>query len=134
MKSNELTITGMTCASCAARIEKVVGGLNGVKLASVNLATEKADIIYEPSVVRLSAIRKAVADAGYTPRDLEESELADQDALRKQREIHGMWRRFAVAASASVPLLYLAMGHMFPGLALPLPSFLDPAAHPLGTR
>jgi len=41
MKTEEMTVTGMTCASCSARVEKVVGKLEGVAKASVNLATEK---------------------------------------------------------------------------------------------
>ena len=55
----------------------------------------------------------------------------DQDAERKEREIRTMWTKFIVAASAAVPLLYLAMGHMIPALRLPLPWFLDPMRYPL---
>ena len=68
-----IPIEGMTCASCVARIEKVVGKLDGVEKVSVNLATEKADVFYDPSKVRLSAIKKAITDAGYTPREIDAS-------------------------------------------------------------
>jgi Cu+-exporting ATPase len=126
-----MPIQGMTCASCSARIEKVVGRLDGVREVSVNLATEKADILYEPSRVRLSAIKKAITDAGYVPREVDPTDTVDNDALRKEREIRGMWNRFITAAAVSVPLLYLAMGHMIPALKLPLPPFLDPMNRPL---
>ncbi len=126
-----MPIEGMTCASCSARIEKVVGRLNGVRTVSVNLATEKADVLYEPSLIRLSAIKKAINDAGYTPREIDTSDAADHDAERKEREIRVLWRKFVTAAAVAVPLLYLAMGHMIPGLRFPLPFFLDPMQYPL---
>jgi Cu+-exporting ATPase len=126
-----MPIEGMTCASCSARIEKVVGRLDGVRTVAVNLATEKADVVYEPSLIRLSAIKKAISDAGYTPREVDASEATDHDAERKEREIRLLWRKFVTAAAVAVPLLYLAMGHMIPGLRLPLPSFLDPMQYPL---
>jgi P-type Cu+ transporter len=126
-----IPIEGMTCASCTARIEKVVGRLEGVAAVSVNLATERADIVYHPDKVRLSAIKKTITDAGYTPREIDASQTVDQDADRKAHEIRVMWTKFIVAAAAAVPLLYLAMGHMIPALKLPLPWFLDPMQHPL---
>ena len=119
-----IPIGGMTCASCSARIEKVVGRLDGVSLVSVNLATEKADIDYDPARVRISAIKKTITDAGYQPREVDVSDSVDRDAERKEREIRTMWTKFIAAAAAAVPLLYLAMGHMIPGLRLPLPARL----------
>jgi Cu+-exporting ATPase len=131
MKLEELTITGMTCASCSARIERVVGRLAGVRSVAVNLATEKADILYEPARVRLSTIKKAITDAGYTPREIDAAEEVDRDAERKAREIRSLRARFIVAAAAAAPLLYLSLGHMLPGLRVPLPFFLDPMQYPL---
>jgi Cu+-exporting ATPase len=124
-------IEGMTCASCTARIEKVVGRLDGVQSVAVNLATEKADIAYDPARIRLSEIKRAITDAGYTPRELDSGDTVDRDAERKEREIRTMWTKFVVAAVVAVPLLYLAMGHMLPGVRLPLPWFLDPMQYPL---
>ena len=126
-----IPIEGMTCASCVARIEKVVGKLDGVTTVSVNLATEKADVSYEPARVRLSSIKKAITDAGYTPREIDAAETVDHDAERKEREIRTMWRKLITAAAASVPLLYIALVHMIPGARIPLPPFLDPMSHPL---
>jgi len=126
-----IPIEGMTCASCVARIEKAVGKLGGVTTVAVNLATEKADISYEPAQIRLSAIKQAISDAGYVPREIDATDAVDHDAERKEREIRVMWTKFIVAASASVPLLYLALVHMIPGAGIPLPSFLDPMGFPL---
>ncbi len=65
MKLEEITVTGMTCASCSARVEKVVGNLAGVKTANVNLATEKLHLEYDDGQVSFDAVRKAVEEAGY---------------------------------------------------------------------
>ena len=126
-----IPIEGMTCASCVMRIEKAVGKLEGVSRVSVNLATEKADVDYDPARTRISSIKKSITDAGYTPREIDSSETVDKDAERKANEIRVMWTKFIVAASAAVPLLYLAMGHMIPALRLPLPGFLNPMERPL---
>jgi P-type Cu+ transporter len=131
LKRVTIPIGGMTCASCSARIEKVVGRLDGVAEVSVNLATEKADVRYDPSRVRLSAIKKTITDAGYTPREIDASDTVDRDAERKAREIRTMWTKFIVAAAVAVPLLYLAMGHMLPAVRFPIPWFMDPMQYPL---
>jgi Cu+-exporting ATPase len=62
-------IGGMTCSACAARIEKVLGGINGIHTAAVNFATEKADVIYDPAVTDINTISSAVVNAGFTVAD-----------------------------------------------------------------
>jgi Cu+-exporting ATPase len=124
-----IPVEGMSCASCVAHIEKAVGSLDGVGYVTVNLATERADVTYDPARVRLSGIKKAISDAGYNPREIEAAGAVDHDE-RKEREIRVMWTQFIVAASASVPLLYLALVHMVPGAKIPLPAFLDPMRFP----
>jgi len=61
----ELTITGMTCASCVARIERKLSKLGGVRSAGVNLATERASVAYDPSRVQPAQLISAVEAAGY---------------------------------------------------------------------
>jgi Cu+-exporting ATPase len=126
-----IPVEGMTCASCVARIEKVVGRLEGVTAVAVNLATERADVQYDPGAVRLSQIKRAITEAGYTPREVDAAEAVDQDQERKRQAIRSLRTRFVVAAAVSVPLLYMAMGHMIPGVRLPLPLFLDRMQYPL---
>jgi len=60
-----IPIGGMTCAACAQRVEKALKKTEGVESASVNFATEKAVVQYRPGEVRLSALREAIAKAGY---------------------------------------------------------------------
>ena len=60
-----LKISGMRCASCAATIEKALRKLDGVKSANVNFATEHARVEYDPSIISIFDLRKAVQDVGY---------------------------------------------------------------------
>jgi len=64
-KQSSFRITGMTCATCAARVEKALSEAPGVSSASVNLASEKATVAYNPSVTSEEALVSAVANAGY---------------------------------------------------------------------
>jgi len=64
-------VTGMTCASCVRRIEKRLGKVEGVDAVSVNLATEKARVVYDPSVVSFSDLTSAVEKAGYGVGELD---------------------------------------------------------------
>jgi len=130
-KEVTVPIAGMTCAACSARIEKQVGKLDGVSLAAVNFATEKGVFIYDPDKIRLSQIKAAIQKAGYTPLEIETAQAVDEDQARKDRAIRVLWTKFIVSAAFSVPLLYLAMGHMIPGWKAPIPAFLDPMRYPL---
>ncbi len=131
-KTAVIPVRGMTCASCSAAVERVLRKLTGVQSASVNLATEKATVTYDPSLVRVSALKRAITAAGYTPLDVEVAAgSVDKDAERKARETRSLWQRFALSALFAVPLLYLAMGPMVPWLGLRLPAWLDPMEVPL---
>jgi Cu+-exporting ATPase len=131
-KEVAIPIGGMTCAACAKTIERVAGKLPGVDSVSVNFATEKASIKYDPAVVRLSEIKRAIAKAGYTPLAIAEAGAAgtakDEHKAAKEREIRVLWTKFAVSAFFSIPLLYVAMGAM---LGLPLPRAIRPMDYPL---
>ena len=65
-ESCTLDIGGMTCASCVRRVEKVLAKLDGVELAEVNLATEAASVVYDPTRVGPDQMAAAIATAGYT--------------------------------------------------------------------
>ena len=60
-------VQGMTCASCVARVERALGQLDGVQEATVNLATEKASVSFDPEKVTVPALLEAVKERGYTP-------------------------------------------------------------------
>lgn len=65
IKETSLQISGMTCAACAARIEKGLKKLTGVETATVNLALEKSAIKYDPSQIKLEEIEQKIKDLGY---------------------------------------------------------------------
>src|SRR6266540_5215708 len=65
-----LPIRGMTCASCVRRVERALGRVEGVEQASVNLATEKARVIFDPGLAGLDSLKAAVEKAGYGVRAL----------------------------------------------------------------
>ncbi|MDR0409092.1 MAG: heavy metal translocating P-type ATPase [Spirochaetaceae bacterium] len=130
MQTQTLAIGGMTCAACSARVEKAILKVTGVAAASVNIATEKATVTYDPSVVRISAVKDAVVKAGYTALDPRESSI-DKDRQRKEKEIKTLWTKFAVAASFGFALLYIAMVPMIKAFTLPFPKELSPMHFPL---
>ena len=126
-----IRIYGMTCVVCANSVEKAVAELPGVEKVSVNVATEKAIVIFNPQEVRLSEIRAAISKLGFEPVDEAKELTVDEDKARKEREIKIMWRKFIVAVIFVVPLFYISMApmvHMIPGFSqvhLPLPFGLD---------
>ena len=60
------SIGGMTCSACAARIQKGLGQVDGIQSATVNFATEKADVRFDPTLTDVNAMSSAVVDAGFT--------------------------------------------------------------------
>jgi Cu+-exporting ATPase len=127
--SKSLKIEGMTCAACAKSVERVTKKLDGVIETNVNYATEKLNISYEPSKVRISDIKKAVEKAGY--KALEEETTVDTDKERKEKEIKLLWNKFIVSLIFTVPLLVISMGHMVgEKFGYSLPSFIDPMSSP----
>lgn len=121
-----LKIEGMTCASCVKAVERAVGKLDGISNASVNLATEKLTVSYDPSKVRISEIKNAVIKAGY--KAVDENTAVDFDKDNKEKEKKALWLRFVISIIFTVPLLYISMGHM---IGLWHPKFIDPMMHPL---
>jgi P-type Cu+ transporter len=104
----EMPITGMTCASCANRIERKLNKLDGVS-ASVNYATEKASVEFDPQAVAPEQLVEAVESAGYQavlPAD--EPETADTGA-EEADETAPLRRRLIVSAVLSLPVLLIAM-------------------------
>ena len=65
MKEVHLQVTGMTCAACSARIEKVLGKMDGITEVNVNLATETSTVVYDPKSVTVRDIKEKVEKIGY---------------------------------------------------------------------
>ena len=106
----ELPVQGMTCASCANRIERKLNKIEGVE-ASVNYATERASVEFDADAVEPERLLRAVEEAGYraelpmpadAPRDPDEPDAGE-------RELVGLRRRLAVSAALSLPIFLMSM-------------------------
>lgn len=123
-----IPISGMTCASCAKAVERAIKKLPGIREVSVNYATEKARVLYDPGSTRISEIKNAVSKAGYKPMEVEAGEQVDRERERREKERKTLWIKFLVAVIFTAPLLYISMGHM---MGLPMPELIMPEMHPL---
>jgi Cu+-exporting ATPase len=114
----ELTVAGMTCASCVGRVERALRATPGVISAQVNLATERAQVQVLDGT-DIGALTAAVAKAGYDARPTAEAtpELADREREAREAEIQGLKRNVITAATATAPLFLVEMGrHFVPGV------------------
>lgn len=124
----DLPITGMTCASCAARIEKSLKKAAGVSDASVNLATERATVHFDPAVTGVDNIVGTIRSTGYdaiVDAHPGHDALAMHDKhashdMTEVREMHAhvheenyaeLKKKFVVAAVLGLPVLVIAMSH-----------------------
>lgn len=128
-----LDVSGMTCAACSSRIERILNKKEGIQRASVNLTTEKVSVHFEPSIITAADMISAIEKAGFgaaLPKD--EPGQAEEKQARKQKEMQVMWIKLFVSACFTLPLLYIAMAPMLmEWVLLPFPSFLSPSNHPL---
>ena len=113
----ELVVGGMTCAACAARVERKLNKLDGVQ-ATVNLATEKATVDY-PATVEVDRLIAEVEKAGYQAKRHEPE--ATDDARAEAATVTALWRRLVVALLLTAPVgdlsitLALVPALRFPG-------------------
>ncbi|HXH59003.1 heavy metal translocating P-type ATPase [Iamia sp.] len=105
----DLTVEGMTCGSCAARVEKVLGRQDGVREASVNYATGKAHIAFDPARADLDGLTAAVDRIGYA---LTAPEQADAHAEEEAAAQDGWRRRVLVAWPLGLAVLVLSLTAM----------------------
>lgn len=102
-----LKISGMSCAACAAKIEKKLGKMEGIIKATVNLATEKATVEFDRSRVRVSEIIGAVSKLGYGAEI--KQEISDgREKEQRKKEIRRLRRELIISVILSSPLI-LAM-------------------------
>ena len=106
---NTYPVLGMSCASCAARVDKTLNGLPGVYQATVNYATAVAQVEYNPEVCSDATLQSAVQDAGYdllvdTGEDA--ADKAEEIRLTRYRKIK---RRTVAALLLSLPIMVISM-------------------------
>jgi Cu+-exporting ATPase len=114
------SIKGMHCASCVVLLERALKQVSGVSQANVNLATEKATVLYDAQLVSDTHLKDAVAGAGYHAL-LEDRSEASDDEKNKQKEL----RIFKLKVIVSLFLGGLIFWGSFPGLMKTSPMFLQ---------
>ncbi len=127
LKTIKLKVEGMTCAACSAAVERGLIKRAGVVDVAVNLATGIATIEYDSALLRLSEIKSAIQNIGYTPKDVVVTGTAKQQSAA-QRESERKRLKLIVALGFAIPLLIVSMGAM---LGLRLPHFINPQTAPL---
>ncbi|ACM40328.1 heavy metal translocating P-type ATPase [Agrobacterium vitis] len=116
LETRELGVEGMTCASCVSRVEKALKSVQGVRQATVNLATEKATVRVVSGTSTL-VLEDAVRAAGYEVRRITAVRSTDNDEDRRDREANRLTMSLALSAALTLPLFVLEMGsHFIPAL------------------
>ena len=113
----KFNVTGMTCAACSARVEKVTNAVPGVEKAEVNLLAGTMQVEAENGNV-VPAIIKAVQDAGYNATLPGEKKTDKAEAAPAEAALKEMKKRIIGSAICLVVLMYFTMGHM---IGLPAP-------------
>jgi Au+-exporting ATPase len=112
----ELSVEGMTCASCVGRVERALQAVPGVSQATVNLATERATV---RGVASTEALLAAIGKAGYEARNLDSGTVSGDDnaEARKDAERVALKRDLLIASALALPVFILEMGsHLLPSM------------------
>ena len=135
-------VTGMGCAACVARVQGTIKNLNGVSECNVSLASNSAQVDYDPGTITAADIKKAVQDAGYdlivvNEEDSEDSdEEAESEAQRYQEDyLKSLKRDMWLALILSLVVMLLGMGfNDFPGKGFVLWALATPVVFWCGRR
>ncbi|MBB6631432.1 heavy metal translocating P-type ATPase [Clostridium algidicarnis] len=123
--NQKFNVTGMTCSSCSANVEKAVKKLSGVDTVNVNLLSNSMAVEYKESDIDSTTIIKAVHDAGYDAsifvRGSSDSKRIEKSVNPVEEELKEMKSRIIISFGFLIPLMYVSMGHM---LNLPHPKWL----------
>lgn len=123
--NQKFNVTGMTCSSCSASVEKTVKKLDGVNSINVNLLSNSMTVEYDDTIIDNQVIIKAVEDAGYGAsvftRGERPNKQSQKDINPLEVEIKDMKDRLIVSFIFLIPLMYVSMGHM---MNLPFPSWM----------
>lgn len=124
MEKTVLKIGGMTCVVCAGNVEKALLALDGVSSAEVNVASEKATVVYDSEKLSKSEMAAAVKNAGYYVIDRAKSLELEQ--ISKKKESAKKRLQLIAAIIFAVPLFYIAMAPMITFVSLPFPEAISP--------
>ncbi len=128
LKIINLDIQGMTCAGCVTSVEKALSNLNGVDLAEVNFALNRASVHFNPEFVNYSQFQSAVKAAGYSAKLKSKNNDFVESSENSKHEYQKLCSRVKFAFGFSFPLVLLAMAPM---LGVSLPVIISPETEPL---
>ncbi|MDP6210863.1 MAG: heavy metal translocating P-type ATPase [SAR324 cluster bacterium] len=123
-----LDLQGMTCAGCVSSVEKALGGVDGVELAEVNFALNRASVHYDPEIANPAKLESAVEAAGFEAHRLKDSDDSPEPSEKSEQEYLKFRGKMWLAIVFSVPLVLLAMGPM---LGFSFPVWIAPETNPL---
>jgi len=126
-----LQIGGMHCASCVRSIESALNAAPGVESATVNLATETAEVAFDSSQTNVAHLIGLIRDLGYTAEEAREGAV-DRSQLEREAEIRKQKLLFLFGAVISVPVLVLSVWFNFPGKPFVLFALATPVQVLLG--
>jgi P-type Cu+ transporter len=110
-------VRGLHCAACVGKVERALGSMPGVAAATVNLATERATIAFDPAETSLPTLRAAVEAAGYElaqPSPENPGTVTDPEGPARERAQRVLRAKFIVGAVLSLPVLVGSMPHVVP--------------------
>lgn len=136
MQKTKFDIQGMTCSSCSSHVEKAVNKLEGIKNVNVNLLSNNMTVEYDESKLNNETIIKAVIDAGYGAKTIDEEnkkQSKKEKTINNTDIIKSMKKRLIISICFLIPLMYIAMYHMFyEWFGLPIPQIITTLFH--GTK
>lgn len=131
--NQKFNVTGMTCSACSASVERSVKKIDGVKSVNVSLLTNSMTVDFDDKKVDAGEIIAAVDGAGYHADAFKaggKAEPKENGADPVKEQMKEMKARLIVSFVFWIPLMYLAMHHMFKEwFGLPVPAFIDAAFH-----
>lgn len=110
-----LSISGMSCASCAQNIEHALSKLEGVSNASVNFALGRATVQYDASVLGVGNLNKTIKDLGYEATERVEETAEDRERRMREKEIKSQRKNLIIAVSLTIPVVLLSFRATFTG-------------------
>ncbi|HIP39627.1 MAG TPA: heavy metal translocating P-type ATPase, partial [Desulfocapsa sulfexigens] len=126
----DLELSGMHCAACSTRIEKVLSSEPGVTSVTVNLANETGTVVYDKDTISQRKIREVISGLGFEAKPVS----VQQDLFEKKRaetvaNLAAMKKTLIFSMLLAIPLFTISMGEM---VGLPLPEFISPHLNPAG--
>ncbi|MCK5334124.1 MAG: heavy metal translocating P-type ATPase, partial [Candidatus Aenigmarchaeota archaeon] len=124
MKKIEISIGGMHCQNCVTLIEKKLSKLNGIKSATVNLATENATVEFDPEKITRDEILGAINSLNYKASIITDRTGNNNDSEKRNNAIKKLKKRFYFSLVFAVPAFIIGMVFMWLGINVPYDSYM----------